>query len=163
MTAPITPEHVAALLADAIRGHWLVIDEDECADVCVMCDREPSPVLVAASVARTDAALIAAAPGIARAYIELAGTASGVADEVLRMVHAFGDAGRKDAVRDLAQRVAAIERERDALRAEVERLRAVETAAVELLARLPWKPEDGTDRLAAIEALADAIVPEEKP
>jgi hypothetical protein len=34
---------------------------------------------------------------------------------------------------------------------------------VELLARLPWKPEDGTDRLAAIEALADAIVPEEKP
>jgi hypothetical protein len=34
-------------------------------------------------------------------------------EEVLRMVHAFDDAGRKQAVRDLAARVRRIEEDRD--------------------------------------------------
>jgi hypothetical protein len=93
-----------------------------------------------------------------------------LADEILTMVHAFGDTGRKEAVRDIASRVAeleardvtpdlavAIERER-AERAEALLLEMAATTAVQVEAPLLAKLGEAEARAAALAAMLGGIL-----
>jgi hypothetical protein len=106
MTTPITPEHVAALLAARTRGHWLVVS-DELQQLSVYSDCEPSPLLIADTLTEGDAALIAAAPDIARAYVE----------QTFELERLYEEIAARASYPSLRE-------ERDALRAEVAALRA---------------------------------------